>query len=278
MEVLIIINLQGVMIGEVGAVLARAADDAPALRRAVATSGGRSAERDRAKGEVIWSQYAMEHPARTNGTWTCILSGNQRSPLPIARNSRSTRESLIGGQLVARAWNGAGFINPWEDARLDPARHPTPFSFWLEVDGHLLHSHWEWGSLQQEERDGKLHVTIELRHGLRPVTVRVHMLLDGTPIFTRWLEDYQHQRRARPTSLPPTPGAAYCNTAPGPTSFEAARAGSLYSVGYMNRHPLGRRGRFPVARPADRHLRHSRQATPWSAPPSHVRAAQPTER
>ncbi len=29
--------------------------------------------------------------------------------------------------------------------RLDPAKHPTPQAFWLEIDGQLLASHWQWG-------------------------------------------------------------------------------------------------------------------------------------
>lgn len=53
-------------------------------------------------------------------------------------------ESLIRGQWVGRSWNGAGYINPWENVRLDLATHPAPQAFWLELDGQLLASHWGW--------------------------------------------------------------------------------------------------------------------------------------
>jgi alpha-galactosidase len=170
----------------------------------------------------------------------------EQEPAPtVAYRSQLTvyEESLINGQLVARAWNGAGFINPWEDARLDPARHPTPFTFWVEVDGQLLHSHWEWVDFQQSESAGTLHAVLELRHAVRPVTVRVHTVLDGTAILTRWLE-ITNQSDA-PAGL----GAAYswCGVlqfSGRRDVYEAARAGRLFSLGYMESTHWGREGDF----------------------------------
>ena len=45
------------------------------------------------------------------------------------------------------------------------------------------------GAACSSSDDGRtLHVVVELRHAVRPITVRVHTVLDGTPILTRWLE------------------------------------------------------------------------------------------
>jgi len=55
-------------------------------------------------------------------------------------------ESLIKGRFVGRGWNGSGFVN-YYDGRLDPNQHPTPQSFWLEIDGQLLSSDWGWVGL-----------------------------------------------------------------------------------------------------------------------------------
>jgi len=98
-------------------------------------------------------------------------------------------ESLTRGQFVARGWNGAGFIN-FYDGRLAPTEFPAPQAFWLELDGQLLASDWEWAGLDKlpTERPGGLHAVVTLRHAVRPVTVRIHTLLDGTPVLTRWLE------------------------------------------------------------------------------------------
>ena len=97
------------------------------------------------------------------------------------------QESLTRGQFVGRGWNGAGYTNP-ESERLNPAVQASPQAFWVELDGQLLHSHWEWAGFRREESLRGLHAIVELRHTVRPVTVRVHTLLDGTPVLARWLE------------------------------------------------------------------------------------------
>jgi len=72
----------------------------------------------------------------------------EQEPVPaIAYRSHLAvyEEALIKGRFIGRYWNGAGFLSPWEDVRLDPTTHPTPQAFWIELDGQLLHSHWQWG-------------------------------------------------------------------------------------------------------------------------------------
>lgn len=97
-------------------------------------------------------------------------------------------EVLAGGQYVGSSWNAAGYSSAWEDARLAPATHPTPQAFWIEIDGQFLGSHWEVVDVHQtDEPTGKL-ASVILRHGLRPITVCVHTLLDGTAVLTRWLD------------------------------------------------------------------------------------------
>ncbi len=97
-------------------------------------------------------------------------------------------ESLIKGRFVGLLWNAAGYLNAWEERPFDPDTHPTPQAFWLEIDGQLLASHWEWAGFDQKGEDKGLHAVVTLRHRVRPVTVAVHMFLDGTPVMTRWLE------------------------------------------------------------------------------------------
>jgi alpha-galactosidase len=101
-------------------------------------------------------------------------------------------EALVNGQLVGRDWNTAGFINAWDSGQVVPSQHPTPQAFWLEVDGHLLASHWEWTGFERQPEGEGLHTVVSLRHAVRPVSVRVHTRLDGTPVLTRWLEVTNH--------------------------------------------------------------------------------------
>ncbi len=152
-------------------------------------------------------------------------------------------ESLIKGRYVGRSWNGAGFLNDWESPRLDPARHPTPQAFWLEIDGQLLASHWAWGGLEENLEAQGRHVIVTLRHEVRPVTVKVHTLLDGTPVLTRWLEITN--TGDRPAALAAAyPFSGVLKTTPRWRAHLRDRNAPLYSVGYMADSHWGDEGNF----------------------------------
>ena len=72
---------------------------------------------------------------------------------------------------------------------LDPLRRPL-HTFELEIDGQSLHNRWDWASAFQRpgERPGTLEAVVELRHQVRPVTLKVITRLDGSPVLVRWLE------------------------------------------------------------------------------------------
>ncbi len=152
-------------------------------------------------------------------------------------------ESLIKGRYVGRSWNGAGFLNDWESPRLDPARHPTPQAFWLEIDGQLLASHWAWGGLEENLEPQGRHVIVTLQHEVRPVTVKVHTLLDGTPVLTRWLEITN--TGDRPAALAAAyPFSGVLKTTPRWRAHLRDRNAPLYSIGYMADSHWGDEGNF----------------------------------
>jgi alpha-galactosidase len=155
-------------------------------------------------------------------------------------------ESFIKGQFVGRGWNGAGAVN-FYDGRINPVEHPTPQAFWLEIDGQLLISDWKWGGLEKlpvdTNRPADIHIVITLKHTLRPVTVKVHTKLDGTPIFTRWLE--VTNTGSQPAAL----SAAYSwSGILQQTNRWRSHLGdtkvSLYSVGYFDNTHWGAEGDF----------------------------------
>lgn len=153
-------------------------------------------------------------------------------------------ESLMHGRFVGRAWNGAGYANIWDEGtRLDPVKHPTPQAFWLEIDGQLLASHWEWANLEQNQEDNRLHVVLTLRHAHRPVTVAIHTLLDGTPILTRWLAITN--TGAQPAALSTAyPWSGVLQTTSRWRAHLPSGESPLYSLGYMENPHWGNEGDF----------------------------------
>ena len=128
-------------------------------------------------------------------TWCDLTVQNEPHPTLCYRTAMTVyEESLIRGRLVGRAWNGAGYANIWEEGtRLDPTKHPTPQAFWLEVDGQLLASHWQWVDLQKTQEAGNLHAVLTLRHSHR-----------GYPYIAGWysahdalVSGYEHRHTTR---------------------------------------------------------------------------------
>ena len=124
--------------------------------------------------------------------WSDLLFKEGPEPMISYRTEWTVyEESLTKGQFVGRGWNGSGYVN-FYDGRIDPLEHSMAQAFWLEMDGQLLASDWEWDGIEKlpcaTDRPADLHVIVTLRHGVRPVTVRVHTKLDGTPVLTRWIE------------------------------------------------------------------------------------------
>ncbi|MFH1006934.1 MAG: glycoside hydrolase family 36 protein, partial [Candidatus Latescibacterota bacterium] len=152
-------------------------------------------------------------------------------------------ESLVRGQFVGRGWNGSGYISPWESGLLNPATHPTPQAFWLEMDGQLLASHWKWCGFEKTQEGRGLHTVVTLEHTVRPVTVRVHTLLDGTPILTRWLDITN--TGAHPAAMGAAfPWSGVLQTTSRWRAHLPDKGAALYSVGYMADAHWGDEGNF----------------------------------
>ena len=175
----------------------------------------------------------------TDNLFSDVALGVDPEPTITYRSGLVTyQESLTRGQFVGRGWNGSGYTNP-ESLRLNPARHATPQAFWVEIDGQLLHSHLEWGGYRREATPRGLHAVVDLRHAIRPVTLRVHTLLDGTPVLTRWLEiTNTSDHPAALAAAFPWSGVLQ------ETDYAVDEGTSPYSVGYfVDAHALGE-GRF----------------------------------
>ncbi len=101
-------------------------------------------------------------------------------------------ESLIDGRLIGRYWSSVGFKKPEKDISKDIAvtYALSLQAFDLEMDGQALHFGWKWVKAYEEDSGSTdiRHAVIELSHKVRPVNIKVHTRLDGTPFIIRWIE------------------------------------------------------------------------------------------
>lgn len=93
-------------------------------------------------------------------------------------------EALVGNKWVERFW-GANAQYPVNYERREDIQ-----AFRLSLDGHELPANWTLISQGEAKiaRTGTVHYVVELLHADRPIRVRLHTELDGTPILKRWLE------------------------------------------------------------------------------------------
>ena len=98
-------------------------------------------------------------------------------------------EGLIDGEWVGRYWNADGQIT------LPYQLHEPAFEIQIKSDpniqdGIALESGWQWvsGIELQEGDEEKRHFVIELSNKIMPIRIKVHTMLDGTAVLTRWLE------------------------------------------------------------------------------------------
>ncbi len=163
-------------------------------------------------------------------------------------------EKFEHGRYTAAGWNTAGYTLNVLDRF--PTRLPTrdifePQAFDVEADGMSLSWSWEYeGFTETEEsveKSGAMltHGIVTLKSTVKPVTVRVHTLLDGSPVLRRWIEvinngtENLNISEAVPMSggIEVTDGwQDYMTGAPDPTK--------MYSVGYMDSAQWGFEGSF----------------------------------
>jgi len=159
-------------------------------------------------------------------------------------------ERLFHGRFVAHHHSTTGRVKYTQesDALLDAmvGRRPVE-AFALTVDGHDLASHWRWAGAGEQplpagHGEGR-HAVVHLVHDLRPVEVRVHTLLDGSPFLVRWLEiTNTGDRPAALAAVAPWSGLLW--HVPAYQSRLPAEATGVFSLGHYSQTGFGHEGDF----------------------------------
>ena len=101
-------------------------------------------------------------------------------------------EGLVKGRWVAHSWDMNG-------AARGPGQHRDEDAFEIQIKdtptpptmpGKLLSEGWQWvsGSEAPAGQAGSRHFVVELSHPESLIRVKLHTLVDGTPVIERWLE------------------------------------------------------------------------------------------
>lgn len=163
-------------------------------------------------------------------------------------------EVYDNGRFMSAGWNCAGYtLNVLDDfpTRLDNRAFREPQSFDIEADGMSLGWDWSfWGFEQSEEliettASKVIHGIVTLESRVKPITVRVHTILDGSPVFSRWLEIVN--TTDKPVNI--NEAAPVCGGVEIIDRWKDYMKGApddsrIYSLGYMDYSTWGHEGYF----------------------------------
>lgn len=155
-------------------------------------------------------------------------------------------ESLLNGGLISCGWNGAGY--PLDvltncPSRLDKRRFAEPFAFNIELDGQSVDFGLEFVDFITEKTDKNIKSTLVLKSKIKPVQIKVHTLLDGTAMFTRYLEIENLSDNCMNLSRLSIMGGGMeiCET---DNYTQSKQLDEFYSIGYFSDDSWGREGEF----------------------------------
>lgn len=100
-------------------------------------------------------------------------------------------EVLYNGTLLSAGWNGAGYpLNVLTNcpSRLNRNDFTEPFAFNIELNGQSIDFGLEFVDFVVEKNENNARAMLILNSRIQPVRLKIHTVLDGTQMFTRYIE------------------------------------------------------------------------------------------
>ena len=100
-------------------------------------------------------------------------------------------EGFENGALISYGWNASGYpLNVLTNCptRINRKRYAEPFSFNIEIDGQSVDFGLSFEDFETEKSDNNITSVLTLKSTIKPVKIKVFTLLDGTQMFSRWIE------------------------------------------------------------------------------------------
>ena len=149
------------------------------------------------------------------------------------------QEAFQGGSLITLGYNSAGYplnLRKNEKSKINIRKFCEPFAFNIELDGQSVDFGLELVDFKIEKSDENVKTTYVFNSTIKPVEISVHTLLDGTQMFSRYIEIKNLSDNSINLSrLSLLSGAL--------EEFEATGE-DTYSIGYFDNDEWGKEGDF----------------------------------
>ncbi len=172
--------------------------------------------------------------------------GDASSVICYRSKSLVYEEELKGGALISSGYNGAGYpLNVLSNfpSRTDTRDYTEPFAFNIEIDGQGLDFGLQFVDFKKEETEAFTKSVLTLKSTIKPVIIRVNTILDGSQMFSRYLEienlSEEHLNLSRLSLL----SGALEDTDLGRFKTNK-KLDEIYSIGYFDSDLWGHEGLF----------------------------------
>lgn len=134
-----------------------------------------------------------QQPLTPANTDLAFPTAGQRPGARYVSATTVCEEALERSRWIGLYWSASGQVQRENLVAGLPGLSTLEFplhAFDLELDGQLLHNRWDVGErcTRPGSRPGTQEAVVELRHQLRPVSLKVITCVDGTPFLARRLE------------------------------------------------------------------------------------------
>ncbi|MBQ3151244.1 MAG: alpha-galactosidase [Clostridia bacterium] len=181
-------------------------------------------------------------------SYTDIYYEKSENPVFCYRSALCVyEETMQSGVLISSGYNAGGYVlNTLKNcpSRLDRYAFSEPSAFNIELDGQSIDHGLEFVDFcENRTDDGSIKAVLTLDSTLKPVRLKIHTLIDGTHMFSRYIEI--ENLSDRPMNL-----SRLCVLSGGLESMKKAELTNCrdirkyYSLGYFDRDGWGREGEF----------------------------------
>lgn len=155
-------------------------------------------------------------------------------------------EQLFGGALCAAGWNAAGYplnVLSGFPSRLNYDDYAEPTAFNIEIDGVSIDRSLKFRGFAVNKTEESLDAVLTLESEIKPVRIRIHTLIDGSQMFTRYFEIENLSENDMSLSR-----LSLLSGGVEETDFDrygkVEDVSKIYSVGYFASDRWGREGEF----------------------------------
>lgn len=154
-------------------------------------------------------------------------------------------ETFSDGVLVASGYNFAGYpLNVLTNcpSRLKRDDYQESSAFDIEIDGMSIFYGLKFEDFTQTETETGIHAVLILSSTIKPVVLKVHTLLDGTRMFTRYIE--VENCGSEPISISKLGIFGGGMETMDRSHFYGCEINEMYSLGYFDNGAWGNEGEF----------------------------------